>query len=77
MHNGNAIGEIRLTARDNLINHFIWLSFAVLTGYCILFLLLPSPLPYTISHHGMVVALQNITDVVHDVRTNRNLFLPG
>ena len=40
IHNGNVIGEIRLTARDSLISHFIWLSFAVLTG-CIL-LLLPS-----------------------------------
>jgi hypothetical protein len=35
MHNGNKIGEIRLTARDSLISHFIWMSFAVLTG-CIL-----------------------------------------
>lgn len=39
IHNGNVIGEIRLTARDSLISHFIWLSFAVLTG-CIL---LPLP----------------------------------
>lgn len=71
MHNGNAIGEIRLTARDNLISHFIWLSFAVLTG-CILF---ATAVALTITqslHHGMVTALQNITDVVHDVRTNRN-----
>jgi hypothetical protein len=71
MHNGNTIGEIRLTARDSLISHFIWMSFAVLTG-CIL---LPpssrSPLP-SLLHQGMVTALQNITDVVHDVRTNRN-----
>ncbi len=36
MHNGATIGEIRLTARDSLIGHFIWMSFAVLTG-CILF----------------------------------------
>ena len=71
MHNGNAIGEIRLTARDNLISHFIWLSFAVLTG-CILF---ATAVALTITHslhQGMVTALQNITDVVHDVRTNRN-----
>lgn len=53
------------------ISHFIWLSFAVLTG-CILF---ATAVALTITqslHHGMVTALQNITDVVHDVRTNRN-----
>ena len=71
IHNGNVIGEIRLTALDSLISHFIWLSFAVLTG-CILF---ASAVALTITrslHHGMVVEMQNITDVVHDVRTNRN-----
>ncbi|MGU0056310.1 CHASE sensor domain-containing protein [Enterobacter hormaechei] len=71
IHNGDVIGEIRLTARDSLISHFIWLSFAVLTG-CILF---ASAVALTITrslHHGMVVEMQNITDVVHDVRTNRN-----
>ena len=71
IHNGNMIGEIRLTARDSLISHFIWMSFAVLTG-CIL---LASAVAITLTrslHHGMVTAMQNITDVVHDVRTNRN-----
>ncbi|MDT7009046.1 MULTISPECIES: diguanylate cyclase DgcN [Enterobacter] len=71
MHNGSRIGEIRLTARDSLIGHFLWMSFAVLTG-CIL---LASAVALTLTrslHHGMVIAMQNITDVVHDVRTNRN-----
>ena len=71
MHNGNLVGEICLTARDSLISHFIWMSFAVLTG-CILF---ASAIALTITrslHHGMVDEMQNITDVVHDVRTNRN-----
>lgn len=71
MHNGNPVGEIRLTARDSLISHFIWLSFAVLTG-CIL---LASAVALALTrslHNGVVAALQNITDVVHDVRTNRN-----
>ncbi|HDR2162458.1 TPA: diguanylate cyclase DgcN [Enterobacter cancerogenus] len=71
MHNGTKIGEIRLTARDSLISHFIWMSFAVLTG-CIL---LASVVALTITrslHQGMVTAMQNITDVVHDVRSNRN-----
>ncbi|HDC4301178.1 diguanylate cyclase DgcN [Enterobacter kobei] len=71
MHNGSMIGEIRLTARDSLISHFIWMSFAVLTG-CILFATVVAIVITHSLHHGMVTALQNITDVVHDVRTNRN-----
>lgn len=71
MHNGATIGEIRLTARDSLIGHFIWMSFAVLTG-CILFATVVALTITQSLHHGMVTALQNITDVVHDVRTNRN-----
>lgn len=71
IHNGNVIGEIRLTARDNLIGHFIWMSFAVLTG-CILFASVIALAITRSLHHGMVTAMQNITDVVHDVRTNRN-----
>ena len=70
-HNGQTIGELRLTARDSLISHFLWTSFAVLTG-CILF---ASFIALTITrrlHNGVVDALQNITDVVHDVRSNRN-----
>ncbi|WP_061707524.1 diguanylate cyclase DgcN [Pseudenterobacter timonensis] len=70
-HNGTLIGEVRITARDNLIGHFIWLSFAVLTGS----ILLTSLVALTITrslHNGVVAALQNITDVVHDVRTNRD-----
>lgn len=70
-HNGQTIGELRLTARDSLIGHFLWTSFAVLTG-CILF---ASFIALTITrrlHNGVVDALQNITDVVHDVRSNRN-----
>ncbi|MFU0882649.1 diguanylate cyclase DgcN [Kluyvera cryocrescens] len=71
MHNGQPVGEIRLAARDTLIGHFIWMSFAVLTG-CILF---ASVIALTITrslHHGMVEEIQNITDVVHDARKNRN-----
>ena len=71
MHNGLTIGEIRLTARDSLISHFIWTSFAVLTG-CILFAAVVALVITQSLHRGMVTALQNITDVVHDVRTNRN-----
>lgn len=70
-HNGKMIGEVRLTARENLISHFIWLSLGVLTGS----ILLASCIAIVLSrhlHNGVVDALQNITDVVHDVRTNRN-----
>lgn len=70
-HNGKIIGEVQLTARDNLISHFIWMSFAVLTG-CILFASVIALLITRSLHNGVVTALQNITDVVHDVRTNRN-----
>lgn len=70
-HNGNVIGEVRLTARDSLISHFIWLSLAVLTG-CILLATGIAILLTRYLHNGVVDALQNITDVVHDVRTNRN-----
>lgn len=71
MHNDTPIGEISLTARDSLISHFIWMSLAVLT-ICILF---ASAIALTITrslHHGIVEEMQNITDVVHDARTNRN-----
>ena len=71
LHNGNVIGEVRLTARDSVISRFIYLSLAVLTG-CIL---LASGIALMLTrylHNGVVEALQNITEVVHDVRTNRN-----
>ena len=70
MHNGNAIGEIRLTARDNLISHFIWLSFAVLTG-CILL-----PPPSRLRLHNLCIMAWSrrckTSPMSHDVRTNRN-----
>lgn len=71
VHNNSVIGEVRVTARDSLISHFIWMSFAVLTGS----ILLASFVALTITrslHHGIDAALQNITEVVHDVRSNRN-----
>ncbi|ELE9268550.1 GGDEF domain-containing protein, partial [Enterobacter kobei] len=52
MHNGSMIGEIRLTARDSLISHFIWMSFAVLTG-CILFATVVAIAITHSLHHGM------------------------
>ncbi len=70
-HNGIPVGEVQLTAKGRIITHFIWLSLALLTG----FLILASALSLAISHYfhrGLVQALQNITEVVHDVRQNRN-----
>lgn len=70
-HNGKVIGEMHLTGTDTTITHFVWLSLGVLTA-CIL---LASAIAIFISHYlhrGLDQALQNITDVVHDVRTNRN-----
>ncbi|MTH48421.1 diguanylate cyclase DgcN [Intestinirhabdus alba] len=70
-HNGEIIGKIRLNARDSLIGHFIWLSLAVLTSS----ILLAAGIAIVLSrhlHNGVVDALRNITDVVHDIRTNRN-----
>ncbi|MCS2152332.1 diguanylate cyclase DgcN [Scandinavium goeteborgense] len=71
VHNGETLGQIRLTARDSLISHFIWTSLGVLTT-CIL---LATAAAMVISRHlhaDVVDALQNIADVAHDVRTNRN-----
>lgn len=70
-YNGQTIGELRLTARDSLISHFIWLSLGVLTA-CIVFASAVALLITRHLHEGVVTALQSITDVVHDVRTNRN-----
>lgn len=70
-HNNQLVGEVRLTARDSLIGHFILLSLAVLTGS----ILLASGIAITLTrhlHNGLVEALRNITDVVHDVRTHRD-----
>ncbi|MCZ7835694.1 diguanylate cyclase DgcN [Atlantibacter hermannii] len=70
-HNGKVLGEIRLTAMDNIITHFVWTSLGVLTA-C---LILASCISLSITrylHKGMVNALNNITEVAHDVQTNRN-----
>ncbi|MEN0616487.1 diguanylate cyclase DgcN [Klebsiella indica] len=70
-HQGKIIGELRLTALDKLISHFLGIAIVVLTGSiffasCIALLLTHS------LHRGIVSALQNITEVVHDIRKNRH-----
>lgn len=71
IHNNQVIGQIRLTARDSLIGHFIWTSLGVLTT-CILLATAAAMVISRRLHAGVVNALQNIADVAHDVRTNRN-----
>lgn len=71
IHNNEIIGQIRLSARDSLIAHFIWTSLGVLTT-CILLATAAAMLISRHLHTDVVNALQNITDVAHDVRTNRN-----
>ncbi|HBV3036375.1 TPA: diguanylate cyclase DgcN [Klebsiella pneumoniae] len=56
-HQGKQIGELRLTALDELISHFLGISILVLTHSL---------------HRGIVAALQSITEVVHDIRENRH-----
>ncbi|MBJ6977616.1 hypothetical protein, partial [Vibrio cholerae] len=63
-HNGRAIGEGRLVARDSLIGHFIWLSLAVQTG-CILLASGIALLLTRYLHNGVVDALQNIAAAEH------------
>ncbi|VEB95743.1 Probable diguanylate cyclase YfiN [Cedecea lapagei] len=70
-HNGKIIGEMHLTGTDATVTLFVWLSLGVLTA-CIV---LASIIALGISRHlhgDIDAALQNITDVVHDVRSNRN-----
>ena len=71
IHNGDVIGQIKLTARDSLIGHFIRTSLGVLTG-CILLATAAAIVISRQLHTGVVNALQNMADVAHDVRTNRN-----
>ncbi|MFP2423713.1 diguanylate cyclase DgcN [Pseudescherichia vulneris] len=71
IHNGEVIGQIRLSARDSLIGHFIWTSLGVLTT-CVLLATAAAMVISRHLHSDVVDALQKITDVAHDVRTNRN-----
>lgn len=70
-HNGKPLGELLLTGTGDIITHFVWISFALLTG-CLLLVACASLAITNRLNRGLVDALQNITDVVHDVRANRN-----
>jgi len=70
-HQGKIIGELRLTALDKLISHFLGVSIIVLTGSIFLASCIALLLTHSL-HRGIVTALQSITDVVHDIRENRH-----
>lgn len=70
-HEGKIIGELRLTALDRLISHFLGISIIVLTGSILLASFIALLLTHSL-HRGIVTALQSITEVVHDIRENRH-----
>ncbi|TCW05650.1 diguanylate cyclase (GGDEF)-like protein [Raoultella sp. BIGb0138] len=70
-HQGKTIGELRLTALDSLISHFLGISLIVLTGSILLASFISLLLTHSL-HRGIVAALQSITEVVHDIRENRH-----
>ncbi|OSC76949.1 GGDEF domain-containing protein [Klebsiella pneumoniae] len=70
-HQGKQIGELRLTALDELISHFLGISILVLTGSILLASFIALLLTHSL-HRGIVAALQSITEVVHDIRENRH-----
>lgn len=70
-HQGKQIGELRLTALDELISHFLGISILVLTGSILLASFIGLLLTHSL-HRGIVAALQSITEVVHDIRENRH-----
>lgn len=67
LHLGKVVGELRLTALDSLISHFLGISIIVLTGSILLASFIALLLTHSL-HHGIVTALQSITEVVHDIR---------
>lgn len=71
MHQGKVIGELRLKTLDSLIGHFLGISIIVLTGSILLASVISLLLTHSL-HHGIVTALQSITEVVHDIRENRH-----
>ena len=63
---GKQIGELRLTALDELISHFRYLDSGADRQHSARLVHRPAADP------GIVAALQSITEVVHDIRENRH-----
>ena len=60
-HQGKQIGELRLTALDELISHFLGISILVLTGSILLASFIALLLTHSL-HRGIVAALQSIIE---------------
>lgn len=70
-HRGELVGHLEISGADETIKQFVYFSLITLT----LCIILASVLAIFISrrlHNGLIFDLQNITDVVHDIRENRN-----
>ncbi|MEE3642537.1 MULTISPECIES: diguanylate cyclase domain-containing protein [unclassified Brenneria] len=70
-HRGEFVGKIEISGADATIKQFVYFSLTALT----LCVILASILSIFISrrlHRGLIFALHNIADVVHDIRKNRN-----
>ncbi|QTF07811.1 diguanylate cyclase [Brenneria izadpanahii] len=70
-HRGELVGKIEISGADATVKQFVYFSLITLT----LCVILSSVLSIFISrrlHNGLIIDLQNITDVVHDIRENRN-----
>ncbi len=70
-HNNTPIGTLRLTGTDGIVTHFVWISLAVLTACLTLAAFISMGITHYL-HYDLVRALQNITEVVHEVRVKRD-----
>ncbi|WP_246856762.1 diguanylate cyclase domain-containing protein [Brenneria corticis] len=70
-HRGELVGEIEISGADATVKQFVYFSLVTLT-LCVILASLLSILVSRRLHRGLIFALQNITDVVHDIRENRN-----
>ncbi|MFP1910362.1 diguanylate cyclase DgcN [Lonsdalea quercina] len=70
-HRGNLVGHIEISGSDAPVKSFVYFSLLVLT-LCLVFASILSVIITRHLHHGLIMALQNIAEVVHDIRENRN-----
>ncbi|MFP1734110.1 diguanylate cyclase DgcN [Lonsdalea quercina] len=70
-HRGNLVGHIEISGSDAPVKSFVYFSLLVLT-LCLVFASILSVIITRHLHQGLIMALQNIAEVVHDIRENRN-----
>ncbi|MCL2895094.1 diguanylate cyclase domain-containing protein [Brenneria tiliae] len=70
-HRGELVGEIEISGADATVKQFVYFSLVTLT-LCVILASLLSIIISRRLHRGLIFALQDITDVVHDIRENRN-----